>query len=334
MKKIVLIGPYPPPVGGVSIHIQRLINMLGDDAIIKVIDESKEKKSWPFNLRSFNLYRYFRIISESDIVHIHSGKLILRFFHVFICRIVLRKYTVVTIHFNLEQGFPMRLTKYLLSICNHAILVNEEGFAMMKTPSSCKYHLLPAFLPPVISKEPELPKEVLQWLMKKKSQGDIICVSNAGCLCIYNNQDLYGLDLCIEALKKLDKKICILFVIADNKPFNSLIEQYKQRIKNYGLNDRFLLWENSLSFVRLIKESHIVIRATNTDGDALTIREALFFNKKVVTSDVVKRPEGVFLFRNRDVQGLVDSVRSAIDNPTPQGEKINYVSTYKEIYGI
>lgn len=41
--------------------------------------------------------------------------------------------------------------------------------------------------------------------------------------------------------------------------------------------------------------SDCYIRFTATDGDSLAVREALYFNKKVIASNIVDRPEGVEL---------------------------------------
>ena len=46
------------------------------------------------------------------------------------------------------------------------------------------------------------------------------------------------------------------------------------------------------------------IRPTNTDGDAVSIREALDFNIPCIASDVVVRPKEVKLFKNRDIMDL------------------------------
>jgi len=68
-----------------------------------------------------------------------------------------------------------------------------------------------------------------------------------------------------------------------------------------NLNENFFLIHEKLSFVKLMQESDIIVRPTNTDGDSLTIREALFLNKEILTSDVTERPIGVKLFQNRNI---------------------------------
>ena len=61
-----------------------------------------------------------------------------------------------------------------------------------------------------------------------------------------------------------------------------------------------------------MQQSDIIVRPTNTDGDSLTIREGLFLNKKVLASDVVKRPEGVILFKNRNLNDMEEKLEKLI----------------------
>ena len=65
--------------------------------------------------------------------------------------------------------------------------------------------------------------------------------------------------------------------------------------------------------MKLIECSDIVLRPTNTDGDALTVREALFLGKKVLASDIVERPEGTILFKTRDIDDLEKRLSSIIN---------------------
>jgi hypothetical protein len=92
-------------------------------------------------------------------------------------------------------------------------------------------------------------------------------------------------------------------------------------IKKLNLNECFLLLNENLSFVRLIEQADIVLRPTNTDGDALTIREALYLNKTVIASDVVKRPSGTILFKSRDTNDLEIKIMENISRISQMPEK-------------
>ncbi|MEI2749894.1 MAG: hypothetical protein V9E88_14180 [Ferruginibacter sp.] len=83
-----------------------------------------------------------------------------------------------------------------------------------------------------------------------------------------------------------------------------------------------------------MNSADIVLRPTNTDGDALTIREAIYLNKKIVASDVVERPEGTILFKTRDTNDLEIKIEAAIEQDNQVNGKINKEEEnyYKKYY--
>lgn len=314
-KKILIIGPIAPPFGGVSIHIARLSSLLKNNFEFDFIDESRVRKAEYYNIRSRRFSEYLKKVRNSDLLYIHSGKNTLRIFHLFIGKIFSKK-TIISIH-----SYPAKTPKticyingLLYRIANKIVVVNSELKTRLRLPEN-KYILKEAFIPPVIEDEPELPGYIFEWLSKnKKNRNPIIC-ANASNLDTYNNEDLYGLDLCIDVTKRLLEKgvpVKFIFIIAstDKNPHQYL--KNRALIKDMKLDENFLLINEKLSFVKVIQLSDIVLRPTNTDGDAITIREGLFLNKPVLASDVVKRPANVFLFKNRDVEDLESQLKYVI----------------------
>jgi glycosyltransferase involved in cell wall biosynthesis len=182
-----------------------------------------------------------------------------------------------------------------------------------------------AFIPPLLENEPALPKEIFNWLTINKKEGNLIICANASHLETYNNQDLYGLDLCIEVTKRLVSQnlpVKFLFVVGANNRDKSKFLKNLAIIKQLNLSDHFFLISKRLSFVKVIELCDIVLRPTNTDGDALTVREALFLGKMVLASDVVKRPTNVFLFENRHIEDLENQLKKLIKSlPTQYKSK-------------
>lgn len=335
-KKILLIGPYPPPYGGVSVHIKRLRSLMSGLFDIDVIDETRIKKDGVFNLRSLNIFRYLQKVFAADIVHIHSGKFIFRLLHFFTAALFFKK-KVITIHgYEPGRGDKIRtLDKIILNNCNRIIFVSKELAAAF---GSKKYFIKEAFLPPDISDEPEIPAGVAGWIEKKKQIGYMICVANAWRLDRHNNEDLYGLDLCILAakkLKELNTQTAFIFIVCDSTGVIS-IEKYKQQVKDFELEEYFLLVESPLSFIKLITRTDVVLRPTNTDGDALTVREGLFFGKTVIASDVTFRPANTKLFRNRDSDSLAQAIAETTGhkqkNPGPVSDVTESVTSYLQFY--
>nr|WP_288931208.1 glycosyltransferase [uncultured Allomuricauda sp.] len=312
-KTILLIGPYSS-VGGVSMHIKRLSALLKDFYNFDFIDESPlcDISGNVYNIRSKNLLKYIKLIVQSDIVHIHTGVWWLRCFHIFTA-FLLRKKVIVTIHSlsNLSNNILIQFTRLFLILNKKTITVSDEVAKKIKPKAE---YIMPAFLPPVMEEEKTLPTEILRILEECKDSK--IIVSNAFKLVLHKNEDLYGLDLMIDVarmVKKEKKRYKIIFVVATINDRLRLYDSYMGIIKEEELENVISLIPYSISFVRLMQKSDLVVRATNTDGDALTVREAMFFKIPIIASNVVKRPENVILFKNRDSNDLFSKIIKVLE---------------------
>lgn len=339
-KKILITGPVPPPAGGISIHIWRLKNLLQDDFSIDFIDESSIKKNGIFNLRSFNPFTYLKKIIQADLVYVQSGSTFLRLFQLFISKLFFKK-IILTIH-----AYPFQKKRLLFfldnSIFNFAkkiIVVNKDIISRLSLPPG-KCVIKNAFLPPDMPNEPTLPELVTDILTNAKASDKKIICANASRLDIYNNEDLYGLDMCIEMAKRLVKKemkFIFIFVVSSLDDSKNIYENYQEQIKKEGLENHFILINIILPFVRLIEQADLIVRPTNTDGDAITVRETLYLGKPILASDAAARPEGTLLFRNRDFDDFEQKLVSFLNkNDTgiliPEKNRTESYSEYKSFY--
>jgi hypothetical protein len=308
---ILLIGPLAPPSGGVSIHIKRLSRLIKEDFEIDYIDEARLVKPEYFNLRSLDLFQYLKKIKKSNILYIHSGTSTLKIFHIITGRLFFKK-VILTIHsYPRTKAFFIRLIDSLFySFADRIVIVNSEMLNRLSLPSR-KCLIKNAFLPPVMEEETSLPAYLKDWILDKKSQGKIIVCANASQLETFNDQDLYGLDICIEVANRLKKNgypFSFVFNVSTLEKFKDKYDNYQTEIGKLDLRGNYLLINENLSFARLIDYSDIVLRPTNTDGDALTIREALYLGKTVIASDIVQRPVGTIVFNTRDIDDLEDKL--------------------------
>jgi glycosyltransferase involved in cell wall biosynthesis len=129
----------------------------------------------------------------------------------------------------------------------------------------------------------------------------------------------------------------MIFNVSSTDKFGEKYQQYQRQIIELGLQDVFLLCNVQMSFVRLIEMADMVVRPTNTDGDALTIKEALYLGKPVLASDVVKRPDGTNLFKNRDVADMADKMAVMLErnknnfHDSGDDSKIRYYDLYRNL---
>jgi phenylacetate-CoA ligase len=337
-NNILIVGPLPPPLGGVSIHIKRLSRLINDDFLVDFVDESSQMKDEYFNLRTFHILNYLKKVRDTGLIYIHSGKRQLAFFHIVVGRLF-GKRVLLTIHAypNANRDLSTRIDSFFYSKAHRIIVVNSFILDRLRLPES-KCTVRCAFIPPSMTEEPELPDHLIRWIQDKRSKRKVIICANAYQLKMFNSQDLYGLDMCIDVAERLNKRgfpFIFIFVVSSLEKNRELYEQYEERIKNSKFLNNFLLLNEELSFVKLITYSDIVLRPTNTDGDALTIREALFLNTPVIASDVISRPEGTILFKNRDVDDLEKEIirTVALSNEIklsfPSDDESDYHKFYK-----
>ncbi len=91
--------------------------------------------------------------------------------------------------------------------------------------------------------------------------------------------------------------------------------------------------------LHLIEDADILLRTTLFDGDAISVREALFLGTPVIATDNGMRPEGVYLIGIGEKDSLVKGVRQLKDNkpyentqPTDGPNNIEKIlSLYSEI---
>lgn len=335
-KKLLIIGPAPQNVGGVSMHIRRLSDAIADKADIDYIDEGR--KRWPgiFNLRSLNLFEYSKKMARADIVHIHSVPFVLRLFNMTMARLFFKK-PIVTIHFNPTVQTHPKMKRAALTLASKVIAVNNTGYEFLKKGHKAdKYFHMPAFLPPAMDKEPALDPETQTAINNIKAKGGKIAVSNAWHLVDRGGEELYGFDLCIEALKQLKKEnenIYIIFVVAEPEGCLEMWQRLSARVREDDVADRMVVIGHPVSFVKLAEQADMVIRATKADGDALTVREALWLGKPCIASDAIERPEGTVVFKSRDAGALATALKRASQCAAKHVE-FNPIQFYTSLYGI
>ena len=134
-----------------------------------------------------------------------------------------------------------------------------------------------------------------------------LVTANAFQIAFHQGIDLYGLDMCIELTAKLKSdypNIGFVFALANEKVNTQYLEKMKQRLRELHIKDNFFLLTGQKELWPLFKKADLMIRPTTTDGNAVSIAEALYFDCPAVASDVCDRPEGTILFKSRDLEDL------------------------------
>ena len=361
MKNIIisLRGTYLPNIGGVSLHISRLVNILKHnnslgcvysvsnlgvykDPSISLIDNYYPLLKYaPF--QSLLWVIKYGIKDKSNIIHMH-GNPAWEAISIFIL-ILLGKNLVYTIHDqmmldNLDK-YPRTIQIIFKKISHHKkihwIVVNETiKNQLQKINSLCKnITIIPAYISSNSDDEP-LDNLIEKFLLKKSKIISIYANKHRK----YNDKDLYGIDLAISSLsiaKKQVPNIGLIVCIPDETNTTTILEDYDSIIQELNLNEDILFYLQPVNNpCNLWKRSDVVLRPTLTDGDSLVVREALNEGTTVIASDVVQRPNEVILFKSEDLDDLASKLIFTLTNPKElsnlsSGSQSNY-SKIIEVY--
>lgn len=329
---IVQVGPYPEPIGGISIYIKRMKRFLDDNGIknevwdisgiSKNVNGVKNKR-----LRHIPLSHFFN--KEIELIHYNiCGNQPKKFIGLFNEFLLKNRKKILTIHGDC-RGLFNEDDKYIIKALNtfNVIICVKSGDKeyLDNEGINTKIYEIPAFVLPQPIIDDKIPIEVNNFI----SQHKFIITANASSIRFYNGYDLYGIDMCIELMIDLKKKfnnreIGFIFCLPDIND-TKYFEKMEKMIRQNDIKEDFLFVNKKTELYPIIKKSHLFIRPTITDGDALSIRESIKYNVPVITSDVVKRPEGTILFKTRDLEDLFNKTNEVICNYNMHKRKIKNI---------
>lgn len=314
--KLLLIGKTPPPIGGVTIHVIRLKEHLEDSSFaFKFIE-----------LRTKNVFQILKSFLKYNIVHLHTSNVWLRLIFSIYSFLINNK-LILTYHGNLGRynTFLNWVDNISVKFAMVPIVLNQQSFEKAKL-SNKNVRLVPAFIPP---KEVGLKKDLflnneIQILKKKYS---IVYCTNAFDVTIdKNNNEIYGISSIVKLFNSLNN---IGLIISDpSKNYKKYIQNKKIKIPD---NVKFLDYNHS--FYSVLKLTDGFIRSTTTDGDSISVKEALYLGKTVFCTDCVDRPEGVLLFKTRDYNQLKELLTNE-DQLKPNSQTFNVENGFNKLEKI
>lgn len=302
--KILNIGTLPLPLGGVTVHLQRLLLEL------KISEIAKQTKFYDYK-RESKIGGLIKIL-RSDIIHIHLSNKIFRFFLVVFGIFFLKK---VIITFHGKYDFHNFFDLFSLKLSNINLVLNEFSYknALGKVRSKSKVILSSAFIPPS-GIQNELSKSnsiLLEKFIAKYN--NIVCTNAHSYVLDSKKKDLYGIDFLLNVFKDLPD---YGLIIAD--PSGNLTKKYHK----YLHLPNVLFISRPEPFIQILKKSNVFIRATTTDGDSLSVKEALYYKTKVLASDCVNRPKGCTLFRMHDEKSFKSGLKTISEKVNIESEEI------------
>lgn len=305
-KKILVFGPAPPPLGGVSVHIERVVHKLRQqNNTVIVFDTTQQKK-----LLSTYAYKLLKVLykEKPDIVYYHTPYQRSSFLELLIVRMgkTLMRYKLCFIEHNCRYlykqtpVFKRYMIHVLQTIDQHIFIGNTtyKEHCDNTIVRSRYFSVESAFLPPNLSDKEKIvatyPQELHAFLQVKRP----LLLVNAFQLSLLDDKDLYGFDMCLQLLadlKGMYPDIGCVFALANigNQAHYDKLQAY---IAQHNLGKHLFFLTGQRQLWPLFTKVDLFLRPTLSDGAAVSVEEALYFKVPVVASDVCARPEDVDLF--------------------------------------
>lgn len=307
---LLLIGTLPMPIGGVSIHTERLLLFLKKNNF--------NHSFYDYKKSSFK--RGVKFFFKSKLIHIHANNQLFLFLISLLCFIFFKK-LIITVHgeYNCKGWFENFFESMSMILSSVPILLNEIDYGKVKILNSQSL-MITSFIPPI--KQPDLSTDVITKINNLKNSTKSIFCSNAYKLAYdFNGKEIYGIK---ELINFFNNNTDFGFVLSD--PSGDYSNYFNS--SDIKLNENIIIINNNHSFFKVLELSDCYVRNTSTDGDSISIREALFLNKKTFATNCVQRPKGVNILT--DLSHLMENNHSNINHVQHNGAE-DLLKLYKSI---
>jgi glycosyltransferase involved in cell wall biosynthesis len=319
-KKIVILGPTAPPLGGISVHVQRTAAQLRQQKnSVKIFDTTKRSMLQLYDLSKL-IFFLLRHRPDHVLYHTHYCGIKQLLAITLLKKIV--SYQLMLIDHDCRMLYTQSTSyKKIFSYCQtHIDTTILIGNATLKS-----YHdngitfasalIEPAFLAPDLATKSAImksyPTSLMQFLAERKP---ILCM-NACQLVLLNNQDLYGVKLTLQALgelKKTNPDVGLIIALAQIGN-GSYFQELQQFIQEQNLQDAVCFFGGQKELWPLLAHVDLFLRPTLSDAHSVSICEALYLKTPVLASDAVDRPQECLLFKTGDVGSYVEMLQVALD---------------------
>jgi glycosyltransferase involved in cell wall biosynthesis len=335
-RKLALVGVYPPPVGGISVHIQRLCRALDERGIpVTVYDNTAGQKErevvYTGKIETWAL-RYLFTCRE-DVVHVHFLRWQVR---LLLSLLALRgKRVIITVH-NMrgeEQPLPWwkRLMVKLTGRLAHRLIVVNPTFVDRLAAYGVDREKI-VYIPPFIPGPAEailLSPELEAFLAGAATK---LLLANGAVGSYYKGGDLYGIDLLLALAERLAAErddlrfiFCVTHV-ADEQYYDKLQRQLAER----GLAKLFRFLLAPPEYQTLLRRAAVFLRPTRSESYGISLYEALHAGVPVVASDAALRPPQTVLFADGNLDDFAAKTLAVLNGEEAPERREAAVPDYAE----
>lgn len=317
-KKLLIVSGFisykRQHTGGVGMHVHRLMKHVIEPCVqnYNICDYKSE-----------SIFSQIMKIVSADVIHSHVSNPYARAIQSLFTKL-LGKTLLLTIHGDIGRfsGLKNKADSFAVRMADIPILINKESYEKVRIMNK-KAIYIPAFLPPVENEE-VIPDELVLKILKIKELGNPLFVTNASARAYTEKGvEIYGIEFLID-------------YFALHHEYNLIVMDPKgdyEAIHKGHLPSNIHFIVGSYSFCGVISFADAVIRNTCTDGDSFSVKEALWYHKKVLATDAVSRPEGTFLFKYNDGYSLGLAIKNALMSEVQFPSKDeNAIEQYRQLY--
>jgi glycogen(starch) synthase len=319
---ILLLGPLPPPYGGVSVHLFRLRRRLKEVGLhsttltrggISNLDESTIAETGRWNYWR----RFVKLAQNATVVHDHTqhyqarSPILNALFYTALRSVRSKKVLTVhdgtfTDHLRNANGVQRRFIRAFIQQFDAILVISEElatTVGSLGVPPD-RIHFVKTFLfdPPAAI---DLTKDVERFL---HAHSPVWLVSGA-------YHETYHYDVVAEAFcehRKTNVSAGLIFVsggFATDNALRSRVESALEPHRSHALD----LMDISPETLRMLYDrANVFIRSAYPDGDGVSLREAVLGTCAVVAAENHERPFGVICYSPNDSMDLLKQIEAAL----------------------
>ena len=325
-KKVAILGIYPPPLGGVSVHIQRVADQFlqqGNRVYLFTTEQRLRKICFPVYLMQLLIWI---LIKRPQYVYYHSSYLSYSIADMVLLSLLkpILRYSMTVVdhdcrHLYTRSDRYKRWYSWVLQRkgCTVVCIGNSTWKSYKDNgikPYSCAIEQ--AFLPPSVSTAHLIQETYPSSLTTFLRDYTPLMVVSAAHIMLVDGKDVYGLDLCIDMLAGIKERYPDAGLIIGLPQVNDMhyFHVLKQRMHDKGVAEQIYILHGNKELWPLLKQVDLFVRPTLSDGDSMAVREAMHFNVPVVASDAVERPDEVYSFKSGDFHDFARMVETVLQN--------------------
>jgi len=296
------------------VHVQRKLQWL----------KRMEVECEFYDLRDFSITGMIAAVLRHRVVHCDSSSPFMHLVVAIICKATRRKH-IMTYHGNLGRWdwFRNKCENLAIRLSDAPLVLNRHSLGIAGTLNR-RSRLLSAFIPPLDGED--LDGDIRSKLDDRSTGKSLFFCANAFRLSRdKTGAEIYGIIPLVEIFRRHADR---LLIVSD--PSGTYSEHYASN--NEEMPENVVLISRAHSFFELLKRCDHLIRPTTTDGDSISIREALYLGVGVIASDCVDRPAGVITHRTGDWRDLEEKILSAGAENRPAPVRDNPVHAIVELY--